>query len=176
MRRAAGSKVVVALLAALMLGVFHPAVAPGVGQAWAAPSPDEVLDDPVLEARARNLAKELRCLVCQNQSIDDSDADLARDLRRIVRERLVAGDADDDVIDFITARYGDFVLLRPPMRPSTWGLWYGPLAILVTASLGIVFYLRRRRDAPVSGQVASLSPEERARLDRLLDQRNVDQT
>ncbi len=179
MRQAAGSKLVVPLLAVLTLVVSFMAigaVTSDSGQALAAPSPDEVLDDPVLEARARDLAKELRCLVCQNQSIDDSDADLARDLRQIVRERLLAGDADDDVIDFITARYGDFVLLRPPMKPSTWGLWYGPLAILAIAALGIVFYLRRRQGESATGQPASLSPEEKARLDRLLGQRNVSET
>ncbi|MDJ0897067.1 MAG: cytochrome c-type biogenesis protein CcmH, partial [Alphaproteobacteria bacterium] len=90
-------------------------------------SPDEMLDDPALEARARALSKELRCLVCQNESIDESDADLARDLRKIVRERLVAGDTDDEVIGYLTARYGDFVLLNPPVKPLTWALWFGPV-------------------------------------------------
>ena len=100
------------------------------GTAQAATSPAEMLSDPVLEARARMLGKELRCLVCQNQSIDDSDADLARDLRRLVRDRLVAGDSDAKVLAYITERYGDFVLLKPPVRPATWLLWFGPPAVL----------------------------------------------
>jgi cytochrome c-type biogenesis protein CcmH len=131
----------------------------------AATSPDEILADPVLEQRARALGKELRCLVCQNQSIDDSDAELARDLRRIVRERLVAGDSDAEIIGFLTARYGDFVLLKPPVKPATWGLWFGPALVLLGAGAGIVLYLRRRRS---SSAPPPLSAEERARLDALL--------
>jgi cytochrome c-type biogenesis protein CcmH len=132
----------------------------------AATSPDEILADPVLEQRARELGKELRCLVCQNQSIDDSDAELARDLRQIVRERLVAGDSDAEIIAFLTARYGDFVLLKPPVKPATWGLWFGPVLVLLGAGAGIALYLvrRRRSDAPPP----PLSAEERARLDALL--------
>ena len=137
---------------------------PGAG-IQAATNPDEILADPVLEQRARALGKELRCLVCQNQSIDDSDADLARDLRRIVRERLVAGDSDAEIIGFLTARYGDFVLLKPPVKPATWGLWFGPALVLLGAGAGIVLYLRRRRS---SSAPPSLSAEERARLDALL--------
>jgi cytochrome c-type biogenesis protein CcmH len=131
----------------------------------AATSPDEILADPVLEQRARALGKELRCLVCQNQSIDDSDAELARDLRRIVRERLVAGDSDAEIVAFLTARYGDFVLLKPPVKPATWGLWFGPALVLLCAGAGIALYLRRRRS---SGAPPPLSAEERARLDALL--------
>jgi cytochrome c-type biogenesis protein CcmH len=137
-----------------------------VSTAHAATNPDEMLSDPVLEHRARALAKQLRCLVCQNQSIDDSDADLARDLRRIVRERLVAGDSDQEIIGFLTARYGDFVLLRPPLEPATWGLWFGPGLVLVIAAGGITLYLARRRRS--QGVPAPLSAEERARLDELL--------
>jgi len=136
--------------------------------AHAATSPDEVLADPALEQRARALGKQLRCLVCQNQSIDDSDADLARDLRLLVRERLVAGDSDAAIIEFLTARYGDFVLLRPPVRPATWGLWFGPLLLLVAAGAGIVIFLRRRRAAVTAA--APLSAEEQARLEALLDE------
>jgi cytochrome c-type biogenesis protein CcmH len=138
-------------------------LAPG---AHAATSPDEILADPVLEERARALSRQLRCLVCQNQSIDDSDAELARDLRQIVRERLLAGDSDAEIIAFLTARYGDFVLLRPPVRPATWGLWFGPLAVLLIAGGGIVLYLRRRPVRETAS--APLSAEERARLDALM--------
>jgi cytochrome c-type biogenesis protein CcmH len=134
------------------------------GTALAATNPDEILDDPALEARARELSKELRCLVCQNQSIDDSDAELARDLRRVVREQLVAGKSDQEVLDFLTARYGDFVLLKPPVKSSTYGLWFGPLAVLLVAAAGLAVYLRRRRPAP---EVAPLSAAEQARLARL---------
>ena len=136
--------------------------------AQAATSPDEVLADPVLEQRARALGKELRCLVCQNQSIDDSDAALARDLRLLVRERLVAGDSDAEIIAFLTARYGDFVLLDPPVRPATWGLWFGPLLVLVVAGLGIAVYLRRRPARTPAA--APLSAEEQARLQALLEE------
>ncbi|MGH6895278.1 MAG: cytochrome c-type biogenesis protein [Geminicoccaceae bacterium] len=133
----------------------------------AATSPDEILADPVLEQRARDLSKQLRCLVCQNQSIDDSDADLAHDLRRIVREQLVAGRSDAEIIDFLTARYGDFVLLKPPVKPATWGLWFGPAVVLVIAAGGIAVHLRRRRRTQ-SASPPPLSAEERARLDALL--------
>ena len=136
--------------------------------AHAATSPDEILADPVLEARARALSQQLRCLVCQNQSIDDSDADLARDLRQLVRERLVAGDSDAEIIAFLTARYGDFVLLQPPVKPATWGLWFGPLAVLVVAAGGIVVYLRRRGPRDQAG--APLSADEQARLDALMSE------
>jgi cytochrome c-type biogenesis protein CcmH len=136
--------------------------------AQAATSPDEVLADPALEQRARALGKQLRCLVCQNQSIDDSNATLARDLRLLVRERLVAGDSDAEIIDFLTARYGDFVLLKPPVRPATWGLWFGPLLVLLVAALGIAIYLRRRPARTPAA--APLSAEEQARLDALLEE------
>jgi cytochrome c-type biogenesis protein CcmH len=139
--------------------------APG---ALAATNPDEMLADPALEARARELGKELRCLVCQNQSIDDSDADLARDLRRIVRERLVAGDSDAEILEFLTARYGEFVLLKPPVEPATFGLWFGPLLVLVVAGLGVLVYLRRNR--PAAPTAAPLSAEEHARLQTLLEE------
>jgi cytochrome c-type biogenesis protein CcmH len=133
----------------------------------AATNPDEILSDPVLEQRARELSKQLRCLVCQNQSIDDSDAELARDLRRIVREQLVAGKSDGEIIDYLTARYGDFVLLKPPVRPATWGLWFGPGLVLAIAAGGAAVYLARRRRAQTR-PAAPLSAQERARLDALL--------
>jgi cytochrome c-type biogenesis protein CcmH len=149
-------------LAVLFLALSCVAASPG----HAATNPDEILQDAALEQRARNLSKQLRCLVCQNQSIDDSDADLARDLRGIVREQLLAGRSDAEIIDYLTARYGDFVLLKPPVEPATWGLWFGPGAVLLIAAAGLLVYLRRRRrveDAP-----PPLSPEERARIEGLL--------
>lgn len=129
--------------------------------------PDEMLDDPVLEQRARELSKVIRCLVCQNESIDTSNADLARDLRILVRERLVAGDSDQQVFDYLVARYGDFVLLRPRFKPATYLLWFGPAAVLVLGAFAVVFYFRRRKAA---AGPAELSAEERARLSRLLDE------
>lgn len=131
----------------------------------AAIRPDEILADPALETRARNLGKELRCLVCQNQSIDDSDADLARDLRKLVRERLVAGDSDPAIRTFLVARYGDFVRLDPPLRVATAVLWFGPAVVLVLGAIGIAVFLRRRR--PVAAP-AALDPVDRARLERVL--------
>ena len=129
--------------------------------------PDEILDDPMLEARAREIGKELRCLVCQNQSIDDSDADLARDLRLLIRERLEAGDSDEAVIAFVVERYGDYVFLKPPLKPATYPLWLGPFAILGIAILVATFYLRRRRRAALEPR--TLSPDEERRIQDLLD-------
>jgi len=129
--------------------------------------PGEMLANPVLEARARAIGKELRCLVCQNESIDDSNADLAHDLRVLLRERLVAGDTDAQAIQYIVDRYGQFVLLKPPVEPATYVLWFGPLALLLVAGAGTVFYLRRHR--PEAMEVsAPLSADERQRIDRLL--------
>jgi cytochrome c-type biogenesis protein CcmH len=133
----------------------------------AATNPDEILPDPALEQRARELSKQLRCLVCQNQSIDDSDADLARDLRRIVREQLVAGRSDAEIIGYVTARYGDFVLLKPPVSPATWGLWFGPALVLVIAAAGLVVYVRGRSAQP-DQRPPDLDPDERRRLEALL--------
>jgi cytochrome c-type biogenesis protein CcmH len=133
----------------------------------AATNPDEILQDPALEQRARDLSKQLRCLVCQNQSIDDSDADLARDLRRIVREQLVAGRSDAQIVDYLTARYGDFVLLKPPVKPATWGLWFGPALVLALAAAGLVVYVRHRSTVPDT-PTAGLSRAERRRLEALV--------
>jgi cytochrome c-type biogenesis protein CcmH len=152
-------------LAVLLLAVSCLAAFPG----QAATNPDEILKDPALEQRARGLSKQLRCLVCQNQSIDDSDADLARDLRRIVREQLVAGKSDGEIIAYVTARYGDFVLLKPPVKPATWGLWFGPALVLVMAGAGIVFYVRARAGRP-DHRPPDLDPEERRRLEALLNE------
>jgi len=143
-------------LATLLLALALAAAAGAV-------EPQEQLADPVLEARAREIGQELRCLVCQNQSIDDSDADLARDLRRIVRERLTAGDTDDQVMAFVTARYGDYVLLRPPLRAGTLALWFGPVVLLV-AGIAAIMLRRRRRVA-----AETFSAEEDRRLAQLLD-------
>ena len=115
-------------------------------------NPDEILKDSALEARARDISKGLRCVVCQNQSIDDSDAQLARDLRMLVRERLVAGDSDQAVIDYVVSRYGDYVLLRPPVRATTAVLWLGPILFALIGLLGIVLYCRRQPSAgPAAG-------------------------
>jgi cytochrome c-type biogenesis protein CcmH len=145
------------LLLLLGLGLAAPA---------GAIEPGEQLADPAQEARARELGRVLRCLVCQNQSIDDSNAPLAQDLRRLVRERIAAGDSDAQVIAHVHARYGDFVLLRPPVRPGTWLLWFGPALLLAAGAAVIVVRARRRRSAALAP--APLSDEERRRLHGLL--------
>ena len=134
--------------------------------------PDEIMQDPALEGRARALSKELRCMVCQNQSIDDSDAPLARDLRILVRERLKEGDSDRQVIDFLVARYGEFVLLKPRLALHTALLWFGPPALLFGGALALVLIARRRSkrgaDAQVKPVESNLSTAEQARLAELL--------
>ena len=129
--------------------------------------PDEVLADPALEARARALSQGLRCLVCRNENIDESNADLARDLRLLVRERLVAGDTDAEVIAYLVDRYGEYVLLEPPATGSNLILWVAGPALLVIALGGAAIYLRRRRSAPEAA-APPLSEAERARLAELL--------
>ena len=129
--------------------------------------PDELLQDPALEARARQISEGLRCLVCQNQSIDDSEAPLAKDLRLLVRERIKAGDSDDEVVDFIVARYGEFVLLKPRFEPRTLLLWFATPAVFLLALLLIALAYRRRKTAPE--QPAPLSVNEQQRLKNLLD-------
>ena len=134
----------------------------------AAAQPDEGLGAPALEERARDISAGLRCLVCQNQSIDDSDEDLAKDLRVLVRERLKAGDNNEQEIDDVVARYGDFVLLKPPVKGSTSGLWAGPEVVALFGILALILIYRRSRAAsPVAAK--PLSPEERARLNKLLE-------
>jgi len=129
--------------------------------------PGERLDDPALEERARGLSQELRCLVCQNQSIDDSDAPLAKDLRVLVRDRLQAGDSDAEVMAYIVARYGEFVLLRPPMRAGTMLLWLTPLLVLLVGVISVFLYLRRGQTASAAG-TAPLSEAEKARLGEIV--------
>jgi cytochrome c-type biogenesis protein CcmH len=131
--------------------------------------PDEVLADPALEARARELSQGLRCLVCRNENIDESNADLARDLRLLVRERLVAGDSDAEVIAWLVDRYGEYVLLEPPATGSNLILWVAGPALLVVALGGAGLYLRRRRSAPETA-AAPLSETERARLAEILEE------
>jgi cytochrome c-type biogenesis protein CcmH len=143
---------------------------------WTAPAlavqPDEVLSDPAMEARARELSKELRCMVCQNQSIDDSDAPLARDLRLLVRERLQAGDSDAQVLDFLVKRYGEFVLLNPRFSGRTALLWLMPVLVLLIGAIVLVLAWRRHRrsakaDSPAAAS-APLTAAESARLSRIL--------
>jgi len=136
--------------------------------AWAV-EPDEVLADPALEARARELSKDLRCLVCRNESIDESNADLARDLRVLVRERLVAGDSDGEAMDFIVDRYGEYVLLRPTVNGANWLLWAAGPVMLLLALITAAMYLRGRSRAP-KRKDAGLSEAEEARLKELLDE------
>jgi len=129
--------------------------------------PTEMLKDPALEARARTIGQVLRCVVCQNQSIDDSSAEVARDMRRAVRDRLTAGDSDDQVFAYMVARYGDYVLLKPPFRTGTLVLWLGGPALLVVAGTALLIAARRRARRTVTPP-PPLSAEERQRLDALL--------
>ena len=147
-----------ALVGLALLAAQQPAVAV---------QPDEILKDQALEARARALSRELRCMVCQNQSIDDSEAPLARDLRLLVRERLTSGDSDPQVIDFLVARYGEFVLLKPRFEWHNAVLWLSPVAALIAGAIAMLVAIRRRRVAP-SG-AAPLSPDEERRLAEVID-------
>jgi cytochrome c-type biogenesis protein CcmH len=132
--------------------------------------PDEILKDPVLEARARTLSQELRCMVCQNQSIDDSDAPLAKDLRVLVRERLTAGDSDGQVMDFLVARYGEFVLLKPRLSWHTALLWLAPFTVVLLGAWGLIALWRRRRtEGAPEAAPAPLSAAERMRVSELLE-------
>ena len=148
----------IAISAVLLLAAFAAPAAYAV-------QPDEIMSDPAKEARARDLSRELRCMVCQNQSIDDSDAPLARDLRLLVRERLTAGDSDTQVLDFLTARYGQFVLLKPRFGWDTALLWGAPAGVLLVGALAIVMSLRRRQDP--SAPTAPLTDDETRRLNEL---------
>ena len=131
--------------------------------------PNERLADPLLEERARMLSQNIRCLVCQNQSIDDSNATLAKDLRVLVREKLTAGATNDEVFDFLVDRYGDFILLNPPFKPTTYVLWYGPLIFLIFGILMVVFIMKRSNRRSFE---KPLSQEEQASLSKLLEQKD----
>ena len=126
--------------------------------------PDEMMSDPAKEARARSLSRELRCMVCQNQSIDDSDAPLARDLRLLVRERIAAGDSNSQVLDFLVARYGEFVLLKPRFERQTMLLWLLAPLLLVAGGLALWWQNRRRARSGADGAALPLTPDEEARL------------
>jgi cytochrome c-type biogenesis protein CcmH len=136
----------------------------------AAVTPDEMLKDSKLEARARDISRQLRCLVCQNQSIDDSDAPLAHDLRILVRDRLTAGDTDEQAFDFIVKRYGNFVLLKPPLQLNTLALWFGPALLLLLSAVGFGRYVRKQTAGPTA-EAAALTSSEQERLDALLNRR-----
>lgn len=144
-----------ALFAALLLLAAAPVLAQ-----------EPQLADPALEQRARDLSREIRCVVCQSQSVADSDADIARDMRILVREQIAAGRSDQQIRDYLVARYGDFVLFEPPFKASTYVLWIGPFALLVLASIGVAFYFRRRAGRPAAAP--ELSAAERNRLAELL--------
>ncbi len=131
--------------------------------------PDEQLADPALEARARALSKDLRCLVCQNASIDGSDAPIARDLRRLVRERLAAGDDEGEIVQFLRGRYGDFILMRPAWNPTTWILWLGPLLALGIGA-GVAWQAMRQGRLASGVETDALRPEEEARLQALMEE------
>jgi cytochrome c-type biogenesis protein CcmH len=162
-RLSAGGKFarIIGVLLCLVLAMASPAHAV---------QPDEIMSNPAQEARARNLSRELRCMVCQNQSIDDSSAPLARDLRLLVRERIAKGDSDQQVLDFLVARYGDFVLLKPPFEKSTLPLWLLTPLVLLGGGLALWGYSRRRSKAMRAAADAPprLSEEEEARLAKLV--------
>lgn len=144
-----------------------------VGQPVYAVNPNEILKDPALEMRAREISKGLRCLVCQNQSIDDSDATLAKDLRVLVRDRITAGDTNEEVVTYVVSRYGDFVLLKPPFNMATLALWIGPFLLIIGGLIAIILFFRRNAKPAQSGsQPTPLSDEEKKRLAELLAENN----
>lgn len=151
-------RVAIRLCASILLALTAPALAV---------QPDEMLKDPALEARARALSQTLRCMVCQNESIDESSAPLARDLRLLVRERIKAGDSDAEVQAYLVARYGEFILLQPRFSSRTWLLWGIPIVVLLAGGAGVLLAIRRRKAAPVP-----LDEDERRRLEALLEQNN----
>ena len=160
--RPAGPLIPVMLALALVVSMLAAPMAVRAVQ------PDEMLADPALEARARDVSRELRCVVCQNESIDESNAELAHDLRVLVRERIAAGDSNRQVIDYVVSRYGDFVLLRPPLKAETWALWFGPAVVLAIGILVLAIYLRRWANAGAGAAPAAppLTADEEERLTR----------
>jgi len=154
----------------ILARVFALAVAAFAASAAYAVQPDEIMSDPAKEARARDLSRELRCMVCQNQSIDDSEAPLARDLRLLVRERIAAGDSDAQVLDFLVARYGEFVLLKPRLEPHTLLLWLLPPLALAGGGLALWTHNRRRSRSAAAEDPSlfRLTAEEEARLEQLI--------
>lgn len=130
--------------------------------------PDEMLDDPALEARARVISQDLRCVVCQNETIDDSNATLAQDMRRLVRQRITAGDTNEEVLAYMVDRYGDFVLLRPQVNAQTYLLWFGPVIVLVLGGVAVMRLMHRSKPKPAAASVDSLSQDEQDQLSRLL--------
>lgn len=151
----------------VMLGAMLGLAAALAAQPARAVLPSEMLKDPGLEARAQALSKDIRCQVCQNEDIDDSAAPLAADMRRLIREKILAGQTDQQILDFLVQRYGDNVLMRPPIRPATWPLWFGPAALLVVTAAGLTVAARRRRQA--AAPPAQLAPEEERRLREILE-------
>lgn len=154
-----------------------------ISAVWASPSyavnPEEILSDPEMEENARAVSRHLRCVVCQNQSIDDSDAELARDMRVLVRERIMAGDTNREVLDYMVSRYGNYVLLKPPFEASTYVLWIGPgvIFLLGLIAVGVFMYQRRPQTVPLdqrsrNGKERGLTDEERKKLDKLMGRDN----
>ena len=152
-------KRVLALLAMLWLTIAPALVQEALAQ-------EIQLADPKLEQRARDLSREIRCVVCQSQSVADSDADIAKEVRAIIREQIAAGKSDRDIRDYLVARYGDFVLFDPPFKGSTYVLWLGPFAILVLAAIGVAIFFRRRAQEPARAR--ELTVDEHSRVVRLL--------
>jgi len=148
-----------ALILLAMLWIVPALIQEGLAQ-------EAQLADPKLEQRARDLSREIRCVVCQSQSVADSDADIAQEVRAIIREQIAAGKSDQEIRDYLVARYGDFVLFDPPFKASTYALWIGPFAILVLAALGVALFFRRRAQEPARAR--ELSVDEHSRVERLL--------
>ncbi|WP_242480696.1 cytochrome c-type biogenesis protein [Rhodovibrio sodomensis] len=149
------------------LGAFAIALAVALAAPAAAVQPEEKLADPQKEQRAQELGEEIRCLVCQSESIANSNADLAKDLRVLIREKIQAGQSNQEIKDFLQSRYGDYVLLRPPVKPETYVLWYGPAAITALGALGVGVFFWRRNKRPAAQQ--KLSADEQRRLNHILD-------
>lgn len=165
-----GKSLLITGFVTLALALFQTAVVPM--EPALAVEPEEVLEDPVLEAEAREISKQLRCLVCQNQSIDESNAGLARDLRKLVRARLVAGDTREETLEYVVSRYGDYVLLKPPVKRQTLALWWAPVIFAAIAILAFVVIFTRGRAQGMATEVkdpTALTPEEQKQLKRLLN-------